>query len=171
MHPFGVSVNRTDCGFSGPDGSCRALAMRNALASARYERTEQVHSRSCPGDDGLTDRPFSAPSNPHARRHPRIRARAAKTFSRNDRPSKPREKLQPCRVSLPPLPRTHVTCAPGRARHAKERGDPNAKNCHTNRSEASKPSSERGSACLLQALRDDLRARKLSDPRRLPELR
>lgn len=34
-----------------------------------------------------------------------------------------REKLQPCRVSLSPLPQTHVTCAPGRARHAIERGD------------------------------------------------
>lgn len=69
------------------------------------------------------------------------------------------------------MPRTHVTCAPGRARHAKERGDPNAKNCHTNQSEASKPSSERGSAELLSALRDDLRALKLTDPRRLSALR
>ncbi len=59
----------------------------------------------------LPDRPFSAPSSPHPRSHPRIRTRAAKTFSRHALPLKIQEKLQPYRVSLPPLPRLRVACA------------------------------------------------------------
>lgn len=58
----------------------------------------------------LVSRPFSAPSNPHARRHPRIRARAAKTFSRRTAISKSDEKLQPSGFRFAPL------CARGHLR-------------------------------------------------------